>query len=153
MIGQAISHYRIVSKLDRKVAIKFLPFESAEDEHAIKRLIREAKAAATLDHPNICAIYEVGEEDGRHFIAMQFLEGETLASRISRKPLELIESLSIATQIADALSEGHSHGIIHRDIKPANIIVTPNGQAKVLDYGLAKIVTGAIEPKLRRKLY
>ena len=151
-----ISHYRILSRLgaggmgevylaedttlNRKVAIKLLPPESVTDEQAKKRLIREAKAAATLDHPNICAIHEVGEEDSRSFIVMQYVEGETLANRIQRKPLELKESLDIATQMADALAEAHSRGIIHRDIKPQNIMLTARGQVKVMDFGLAKVV-------------
>ncbi len=106
------------TQLDRKVAIKLLPPDAVADEHAKKRLIREARAAAKLDHPNICSIYEVGEEDGRTFIVMQYVEGETLDSRIQRKPMELKESLDIAVQVTDALSEAHSRGIIHRDIKP-----------------------------------
>ncbi|HSB08077.1 MAG TPA: protein kinase [Blastocatellia bacterium] len=154
MISQTISHYRIVqklgaggmgevylaedTKLDRKVAIKLLPPESTADDQAKKRLVREARAAAKLDHPNICAIHEVGEEDGRSFIVMQYIEGETLAGRINRKPLELCESLNIAVQVADALAEAHSRGIIHRDIKPQNIMITAGGQAKVMDFGLAK---------------
>jgi TolB-like protein/Flp pilus assembly protein TadD/tRNA A-37 threonylcarbamoyl transferase component Bud32 len=156
MISQTISHYRILNQLgaggmgevylaedtqlDRKVAIKFLPPESIADEQAKKRLVREARAAAKLDHPNICSIYEVGEEDGRSFIVMQYIEGETLASRIHREPLESKESLDIATQIADALAEAHAHNIIHRDIKPQNIMLTARGQVKVLDFGLARTV-------------
>ncbi|MFY9608029.1 MAG: protein kinase [Blastocatellia bacterium] len=151
-----ISHYRIVSKLgaggmgevylaedtqlDRKVAIKFLPSESVADEQAKKRLVREAKAAGKLDHPNICAIHEVGEANGQSFIVMQYVEGETLASRIHRKPTELKESLDIAVQVTDALAEAHSRGIIHRDIKPANIMLTARGQVKVMDFGLAKVI-------------
>ena len=126
------------TKLDRKVAIKFRPESLVADEQAKKRLVREAQAAAKLDHPNICSIYEVGEEDGCSFIVMQHVEGETLDFRIKRKPLEVSDSLSIATQVADALAEAHAHGIIHRDIKPSNIIITPRGQAKVMDFGLAK---------------
>jgi len=156
MIGETLSHYHIIAKLgaggmgevylaedtklDRKVAIKFLSSESATDEHAQERLVREAKAAATLDHPNICAIHEAGEEHGRSFIVMQYVEGETLADRIQRKPLELRESLDIAVQVADALAEAHSRGIIHRDIKPQNIMLTKRGQAKVMDFGLAKVI-------------
>ncbi|MFY9608030.1 MAG: alpha/beta fold hydrolase [Blastocatellia bacterium] len=154
--GTIISHYRILQRLgaggmgevylaedtqlDRKVAIKFLPPESLSDEPAKKRLVREARAAAKLDHPNICSVYEVAEEDSRRFIVMQYVEGETLASRIQRKPLELKEVLEVAAQIADALAEAHSHGIIHRDIKPANIMLTARHQAKVMDFGLAKVV-------------
>jgi serine/threonine-protein kinase len=155
---QSISHYRIISKLGaggmgevylgedtrlgRKVAIKLLPLRSLEDEHARRRLLREAQAAATLDHPNICSIYEIGEESGNSFIVMQYIEGETLAKRISRKPVELTEAFEIAVQIADALAEAHSRGIIHRDIKPLNIMLSSRGHAKVLDFGLAKIIEG-----------
>ncbi len=151
-----ISHYQIIKKLgaggmgevylaedtqlDRKVAIKLLPPESTADEQAKRRLAREARAAAKLDHPNICAIYEVAEEDGHNFIVMQYLEGETLAGRMTGKPLELGECLNIAVQVSDALAEAHSHGIIHRDIKPANIMLTARRQAKVMDFGLAKVV-------------
>jgi serine/threonine protein kinase len=127
-------------ELDRKVAIKFLPESLVADEQARKRLVREAQAAAKLDHPNICAIHEVGEEDGRSFIVMQYVEGETLDIRIKRRPPDLLESLSISSQIADALAEAHARGIIHRDIKPSNIIITSRGQAKVMDFGLAKTV-------------
>ena len=140
MVSQAISHYRIIKKLGaggmgevylaedtklaRKVAIKLLLPKSAGDEQARKRLIREARAAAKLDHPNICAIHEVGEESNASFIVMQYVEGETLAAIIHKRQLELRESLDIAMQILSALSEAHSQGIIHRDIKPQNIIVT-----------------------------
>lgn len=161
-VGQMIGHYRIVSRLGaggvgevylaedihlkRKVAVKFLLPESQEDERARKRFIREAQAAATLDHPNICAIHEVGEEDNRAFIVMQYLEGETLADRIKRKPLELPEALDVAIQVAEALSEAHSRGVIHRDLKPHNIMITARGQAKLLDFGLAKVVKEDLEP-------
>lgn len=128
------------TRLHRKVAIKFLPPESTADTRAKRRLVREAQAAAALDHPNICAIYEVGEEDGHAFIVMQYLEGETLAARIYRKPLELKESLGFAIPAADALAEAHSRGIIHRDIKPQNLMITARGQVKILDFGLAKVV-------------
>src|SRR5712692_6956547 len=156
VISERVSHYRILKKLgaggmgevylaedtllDRKVAIKFLPPESFADERAKKRLVKEAQAAAKLDHPNICSIYEVAEEDSHSFIVMQYVEGETLASRIQGKPIELREVLDIAVQAADALSEAHSRGIIHRDIKPANIMMTPRGQIKVMDFGLAKVI-------------
>src|SRR3989441_11889094 len=137
------------TKLDRKVAIKFLPESLVADERARKRLVREAQAAAKLDHPNICAIHEVSEEDGRSFIVMQYVEGETLDSRMKRKPPDFSESLSIAAQVADALAEAHAHGIIHRDIKPSNIMLTLRGKVKVLDFGLAKIVSGevAVDPE------
>jgi serine/threonine protein kinase/TolB-like protein len=156
MEGQTISHYRLTrklgvggmgevylaedTKLNRKVAIKFLPAESVTDERARKRLIHEAQAAAKLDHPNICAIHEVAEEAGRSFIVMQYVEGETLAERIQRQSDTLKESLDIAVQAADAIAEAHSQGIIHRDIKPQNIMITARGQVKVLDFGLAKVI-------------
>src|SRR2546427_13232111 len=159
MISETISPYRILQKLGaggmgevylaedtqlgRRVAIKLLRPETISDEHARKRLVREARAAATLDHVNICSIYEVGEADGRSFIAMQYIEGETVDLRLKRKPLELKESLTIASQIADALTEAHTHGIIHRDIKPSNVIITSRGQAKVMDFGLAKVIQQA----------
>src|SRR5450631_2232592 len=156
MIGQTISHYRIIEKLgrggmgevylaedrrlDRKVAIKFLPAEVATDERAKQRLLREAKTAATLDHPNICAIYEVGQEGGYSFIVLQYIEGETLAARLKRQLPDLREALAIAAQVADALAEAHARGIIHRDIKPENIMLTARNQVKVLDFGLAKVM-------------
>jgi len=152
-LGKSVLHYRILNrlgaggmgevylaedaKLERRVAIKFLPPASVADEQARRRLVREAKAAAKLDHPNICSIYEVGEAGGQSFIVMQYVEGETLASRAERKPVELPECLDIAVQVADALAEAHSHGIIHRDIKPQNIMISARGQAKVMDFGLA----------------
>jgi serine/threonine protein kinase/Flp pilus assembly protein TadD len=156
VIGQTISHYRIVEKLGRggmgevylaedkdlgrKVAIKFLPPEVATDERAKQRLLREAKTAATLDHPNICAIYEVGQEGLTSFIVLQYVEGETLASRIKRHLPDLRETLAIALQVAEALREAHERGIIHRDIKPENIMLTARNQVKVLDFGLAKVM-------------
>ena len=155
LAGQRISHYQIHSllgsggmgevylaedlKLARKVAIKFLTPSLMADEEARKRLLREARAAAALDHPNICAIYEVGDEAGRSFIIMQYIEGETLAARIARDRLELRQALAIAIQVAEALQEAHQHGIIHRDIKPHNLMLTARGQVKVLDFGLAKV--------------
>ena len=157
--GTMLGHYEILSQLGkggmgevylaedkqlgRRVAIKLLPPETISDEHAKKRLVREARAAATLDHPNICSIYEVGEADGRSFIAMQYIEGETLDVKVRRKPLDLSESLAIAVQVADALAEAHAHSIIHRDVKPSNIIITTRGQAKVMDFGLAKVIQQA----------
>src|SRR5215471_1532134 len=155
LAGRVIGHYRIIKslgaggmgevyqaedmQLKRRVAIKFLRPESAGDERASRRFIREAQAAATLDHPNICSVYEVGRDDGLDYIVMQYVEGETLAARIRRQPPEFEESLDIASQVADALAEAHSHGIIHRDLKPQNIMITRRGQAKVLDFGLAKV--------------
>jgi serine/threonine protein kinase/Flp pilus assembly protein TadD len=164
MIDETISHYRIIQKLGRggmgevylaedtrlgrKVAIKFLPPEVATNENSRQRLLREAQTAATLDHPNICAIYEVGQEGGYSFIVLQYIEGETLAARIKRHLPELRESLAIAAQAADALNEAHARGIIHRDIKPENIMLTTRGQVKVLDFGLAKVLRdpGIAEP-------
>src|SRR5262245_55933712 len=156
LAGQGISHYNILSrlgaggmgevylaedlKLERKVAIKFLPPAFMSDEQSRKRLLREARAAAALDHPNICTIYEVGEEAGRSFIVMQYIEGETLAEQSKRERLELSEALAIATQVAEALQEAHQHWIIHRDIKPQNVMLALRGQIKVLDFGLAKVV-------------
>ena len=132
------------AELDRKVAIKYLPESLVADEQGKKAPVREAQAAAGLDHPNICAIHEVSEANGRSFIVMQYVEGEPLDSRIKRQPFDLPESLSIAMQVAEALAEAHAHGIIHRDIKPSNIIITPRGKVKVLDFGLAKIVSGDV---------
>src|SRR4030095_12189499 len=126
------------STLGRNVAIKMLSPRWAGSDHATQRLINEAKAAAALDHPGICAIYEVGEDDGRVFIVMQYIDGQILAERIWKRALPPGEVLEIGIQTAQALAEAHAAGIIHRDIKPQNIIVTPRGQVKVLDFGLAK---------------
>src|SRR4051812_18349959 len=127
------------TKLERKVAIKTLPAKSIDDMHARRRLFREARAAATLDHPNICAIYEVNEDGDCLFIAMQYVEGQTLGEKLRESSLTTDEVLDIGIQVAEALSEAHSHGVIHRDIKPQNVIVTPRGQVKVLDFGLARM--------------
>jgi serine/threonine protein kinase/Tfp pilus assembly protein PilF len=156
VIPERVSHYSILDRLgaggmgevylaedtvlNRRVAIKFLPNDSLADPQANRRLIREAQAAAKLDHPNICTIHEVGEEADRCFIVMEYVEGETLASRIRNKRLDLNECLEIAVQVADALAAAHSQGITHRDIKPQNIMLTSHHQVKVIDFGLAKVI-------------
>ena len=158
MIGRTISQYQILeklgeggmgivykaedAKLKRMVALKFMPPEMTRDAQAKARFVQEAQAAAALDHSNICTVHEIGEAEGNTYIVMPYIKGQSLRERIATGPLSVDEALAIAGQVAEGLKEAHEHGIVHRDIKPANIMLTEKGQAKIMDFGLAKLEAG-----------